>query len=399
MRVAGLILSGSSTDNLNKLTLKRTSAAVPVFGKYRAIDFTLSNMVNSGIINVGVFTQYNPRSLMDHLGSGKEWNLDRKRGGLFILQPFMSPESRKMYYEGTADALYQNLTYLRRSYEDFMLIGSGDHIFNMDFRPFFKFHVKNGADITLLTKKVGKGFDFSQYGQVVIDKDNRVTQIYEKSTEFHSDNIFLGVYFINKPFLIELLYSSVPNGKYDFLKDIIIPNLSKMRVFSYNFDGYWKNIKKSISDYYKTNMDILKKEVRQELFYLPERKIYTKLRDSAPPKININAKVLNSFVSDGCIINGVVKNSILSRDVFVGAGCVIEDSIVLQGSVLEEGSVIKKSILDKNTRIRTGKKLEGIGNEINVIEKGAVIWKGGCQYACYRNDIGWRPRNETWSIN
>jgi len=373
LRVAGLILSGSSTDNLNKLTLKRTSAAVPVFGKYRAIDFTLSNMVNSGIINVGVFTQYNPRSLMDHLGSGKEWNLDRKRGGLFILQPFMSPESRKMYYEGTADALYQNLTYLRRSYEDFMLIGSGDHIFNMDFRPFFKFHVKNGADITLLTKKVGKGFDFSQYGQVVIDKDNRVTQIYEKSTEFHSDNIFLGVYFINKPFLIELLYSSVPNGKYDFLKDIIIPNLSKMRVFSYNFDGYWKNIKKSISDYYKTNMDILKKEVRQELFYLPERKIYTKLRDSAPPKININAKVLNSFVSDGCIINGVVKNSILSRDVFVGAGCVIEDSIVLQGSVLEEGSVIKKSILDKNTRIRTGKKLEGIGNEINVIEKGAVI--------------------------
>ncbi|PNR98748.1 glucose-1-phosphate adenylyltransferase [Petrotoga mexicana DSM 14811] len=373
MRVAGLILSGSTKDNLDKLTLKRTSAAVPVFGKYRAIDFTLSNMVNSGITNVGVFTQYNPRSLMDHLGSGKEWNLDRKRGGLFILQPFISPQSRKMYYEGTADAIFQNLTFLRRSYEDFVLIGSGDHIYNMDFRPLFKYHVKNGADVTLLTKTVEDRINFSQYGQVITDENNKITRIYEKDSEYRSNKIFLGVYFINKAFLMEILYANVPNGKFDLLKDIIIPNLSRMRVFSYEFDGYWKNIKKSVEDYYNTNMDILKEEVRNELFYSPERKIYTKLKDSAPPKINVNAEVSNSFVSDGCIINGVVRNSVLSRDVYIGAGSVIEDCIVLQGSYLEEGSVIRKTIIDKNVRIRSGKKLEGIGNEINVIEKGAVL--------------------------
>ncbi|HOB15817.1 MAG TPA: glucose-1-phosphate adenylyltransferase subunit GlgD [Defluviitoga sp.] len=373
MRVMGLILSGSSEDNLDKLTIKRTSAAVPVFGKYRAIDFTLSNMVNSGIINVGVLTQYNPRSLMDHLGSGKEWNLDRKRGGLFILQPFMSPENPKMHYEGTADALFQNLTYLRRSSEDFVLIGSGDHIYNMDYRDLFKFHVRNGADITLLTRTIDKGTKLSDYGQVVTDENNRVLKIYEKVPKQHSDKIFLGVYFMNKAFLMELLYANVPDGKYDLLLDIIIPNLSKLRVFSYDFNNYWRNIKKSVKEYYDTNMDILKKEIRDELFYNPDRTIYTKLRDSAPPKININAQIKNSFIADGCIINGVVKNSILSRDIFVGAGAVIEDSIVLQGSVVEEGGIIRKTIIDKNVRVRSGKRLECIGDEISLIEKGAII--------------------------
>ncbi|PNR92424.1 glucose-1-phosphate adenylyltransferase subunit GlgD [Petrotoga sp. 9PWA.NaAc.5.4] len=373
MRVMGLILSGSSRDNLDKLTTKRASAAVPVFGKYRAIDFTLSNMVNSGIINVGVLTQYNPRSLMDHLGSGKEWNLDRKRGGLFILQPFMSLESQKMQYEGTADAIFQNMTYLRRSIEDFVLIGSGDHIYNIDFRDVFKYHVRNGADITLITKTMKKGLDLTQYGQVVADENNRISKIYEKVSEFHSDKIFLGLYFINKALLLEMLYANVPNKKYDLLTDIVIPNLSRLRVFSYEFNGYWKNIKKSVEEYYNTNMDILKKEVRDELFYNPERKIYTKLRDSAPPKININAKISNSFISDGCIINGVVKNSILSRDVIINAGAVIEDSIILQGCVVEEGSVIKRAIIDKNVRIRSGKRLETVGNEINLIEKGTII--------------------------
>lgn len=373
MRVMGLILSGSGEDNLDKLTAKRTSAAVPVFGKYRAIDFTLSNMVNSGIINVGVLTQYNPRSLMDHLGSGKEWNLDRKRGGLFILQPFMSPENPKMHYEGTADALFQNLTYLRRSAEDFVLIGSGDHIYNTDYRDLFKFHLRNGADVTLLTKTVNKDLKLSDYGQVITDENGRVTKIYEKVPEHHSNKIFLGVYFMNKSFLMELLYANVPNGKYDLLLDIIIPNLSKLRVFSYDFNNYWRNIKKSVKEYYDTNMDILKKEIRDELFYTPDRTIYTKLRDSAPPKININAQIKNSFIADGCIINGVVKNSILSRDIFVGAGAVIEDSIVLQGSVVEEGGIIRKTIIDKNVRVRSGKKMESMGNEISLIEKGAII--------------------------
>ncbi|MDK2945392.1 glucose-1-phosphate adenylyltransferase subunit GlgD [Geotoga petraea] len=370
MKVLGLILSGSSHDNLDKLTIKRTSSAVPVFGKYRAIDFTLSNMVNSGISKVGILTQYNPRSLMDHVGSGKEWNLDRKRGGIFILQPFMTDKNMNMYYKGTADAIYQNMTLLKRSDEDFVLIGSGDHIYNIDFREVYKNHIRNGADITLLTKS-SEGYNLKDYGQIEVDENNRVKNIYEKQSDKITDKIFLGIYFINKSLLMELLYSHVPNGSNNLLLDIIIPNLNSLRVFSYEHKGYWRNIKKSVKEYYDTNQDILKKDIRNELFYT--RKIYTKLKDAAPPKINITAKVKNSFIADGSIINGTVKNSILSRGVIVRAGAVVENCIILQDSIIEEGSQIKNMIIDKNVVIREGKNIQGSNKNLITVEKGTVL--------------------------
>ncbi len=373
MKVLGFILSGSGEDNLRNLTAKRTSAAVPVFGKYRAIDFTLSNMVNSGINKVGVLTQYNPRSLMDHLGSGKEWNLDRKRGGMFILQPFMNTMKNNMYYKGTADAIFQNMTILKKSYEDFVLIGSGDHIYNMDYREMFKQHVRNGADITLVTKKIkDEKFDYSQYGQIFKDEESRITEMHEKSSEKKSNEVFLGIYFINKSLLLELLYSTVPNGQYNLLMDVVIPNIKKLRVFSYEFEGYWRNIKKSVEEYYDINMDILKKGIRKEIFY-SGRKIYTKLKDEAPPKININANVSDSFIADGSIINGQVKNSILSRGVIVKAGAIIEDSVIMQDTIIEEGAVIKKSIIDKESTIRERRQLIGSKTQIICVDKNSVI--------------------------
>jgi len=371
MKVLGLILSGSSHDNLEKLTIKRTSSAVPVFGKYRAIDFTLSNMVNSGISKVGILTQYNPRSLMDHVGSGKEWNLDRKRGGIFILQPFMTDKNRNMYYKGTADAIYQNMTLLKRADEDFVLIGSGDHIYNIDYRQVYKYHIRNGSDITLITKN-SEGYNHKDYGQVEVSENNRIVNIFEKNSEKKTDKIFIGAYFINKSLLMELLYSHVPNGSSNLLMDIIIPNLKTLRVFSYEHQGYWKNIKKSIKEYYQTNQDILKKEIREELFY-SGRKIYTKLKDSAPPKINITSKVKNSFIADGSIINGTVKNSILSRGVIIKAGAIVEDSIILQDSIVEEGAQIKNIIVDKNVVIREGKNIQGSNKNIVTVEKGTVL--------------------------
>ncbi|MGM0640579.1 MAG: glucose-1-phosphate adenylyltransferase subunit GlgD [Thermotogota bacterium] len=371
MKVLGLILSGSSHDNLEKLTAKRTSSAVPVFGKYRAIDFTLSNMVNSGISKVGILTQYNPRSLMDHVGSGKEWNLDRKRGGIFILQPFMTDENLNMYYKGTADAIYQNMTLLKRADEDFVLIGSGDHIYNIDYRKVYKNHIRNGADITLITKE-SENYNIKDYGQIEENEDQRITKIHEKHNEKITDKIFLGAYFINKSLLMELLYSHVPNGSNNLLLDIIIPNLKTLRVFSYEHKGYWKNIKKSIKEYYDTNMDILNKEVRDELFY-SGRKIYTKLKDAAPPKINITAKVKNSFIADGCIVNGTVKNSIFSRGVIIKAGAIVENSIILQDSVIEEGVQIKNLIIDKNVVVREGKNIQGSNKNIVTVEKGTVL--------------------------
>ncbi|WGS65395.1 glucose-1-phosphate adenylyltransferase subunit GlgD [Marinitoga aeolica] len=370
MKVLGLILAGSSTSGIKELTKKRASAAVPIFGKYRAIDFTLSNFVNSKIKKVGVLTQYYPRSLMDHLGSGKEWDLDRKTGGLFILQPYFKNKEEIPVYKGTADAIFQNMTLLRRGDEDFVLIGSGDHIYNFDFTKLYHYHLLNAADITILTKECTNDELINTYGQVVTDENGRILEFHEKPTETISNRISLGVYFINKALLIELLYTSIPNGGKDIVSDIIQPNLKKLRVFSYNFDGYWSNIKKSIKAYYNTNMDILKDEVRKELFY--SNKIYTKLKDYAPPKININANIQNAFVADGTIINGTVKNSIVSRGVRIKAGAIVENSIILQDTIISEGSVIKNAVIDKDCKIREGKKVIG-EDKILVVEKGTII--------------------------
>ncbi|SHE74971.1 glucose-1-phosphate adenylyltransferase [Marinitoga hydrogenitolerans DSM 16785] len=370
MKVLGLILAGASTSGVKELTKKRASAAVPVFGKYRAIDFTLSNFVNSKIKKVGVLTQYYPRSLMDHLGSGKEWDLDRKTGGLFILQPYFKSKDEIPVYKGTADAIFQNMTLLRRGDEDFVLIGSGDHIYNFDFTKLYHYHLSNAADITILTKEFENDELINTYGQVITNEEGKVIEFHEKPAEIKSRRISLGVYFINKALLIELLYTSIPGGGKDIVYDIIIPNLSKLRIFAYDFKGYWSNIKKSVETYYKTNMDILKDDVRRELFY--SKKIYTKLKDYAPPKININANVHNAFVADGSIINGTVKNSIISRGVKVKAGAVVENSIILQDTVISEGSVIKNAIIDKDCKIREGHRVVG-EEKILVIEKGTII--------------------------
>lgn len=370
MRVLGLILAGGRSDNLGLLTMKRASAAMPIFGKYRAIDFTLSNMVNSGIVKVGVLTQYNPRSLMDHLGSGKEWDLDRKTGGLFILQPYVSPEGN-FWYKGTADAIYQNMTLLRRGEEDFVLIGSGDHIYKIDFTEVYKFHFHKGADITLLVKDLDDTYDLTQYGIVQMDDDGRILEVEEKPKNPKGRTAFLGIYFLNKFLLMDLLYSFVPHGKTDLLLDIVIPNLKKLKVYGYKFNGYWRNIKKSVQEYYRANMDILKTKIREELFYR-NGKVYTKLKDLPPPKFTGTAIVENSLISDGAIITGTVRNSVIFRGVRIKAGAVVENSIIMEGTVIEEGAMVHNAIIDKDSIVREERKVIG-GKEILVFEKRAVI--------------------------
>ncbi len=370
MRVLGLILAGGKSEALGPLVLKRASAAMPIFGKYRAIDFTLSNMVNSGIYKVGVLTQYNPRSLMDHLGSGKEWDLDRKNGGLFILQPYATVQG-SFWYRGTADAIYQNMTLLRRGEEDFVLIGSGDHIYKMDYTDIYRFHFHKAADITLLVKDLDESYDLSKYGIVEMDEEGRIWKIEEKPEKPKGRTAFLGVYFMNKYLLMDLLYSFVPHGKSDLLLDIVVPNLEKLKVYGYKFDGYWRNIKKGVEEYYKTNMDILKREVRDELFYR-NGKVYTKLKDLPPPKLTGTAIVENSLISDGCIITGTIRNSVLFRGVRVKAGAVVENSIIMEGTVIEEGAVVYNAVLDKEVVVREERKVMG-EDSILVFEKRAVI--------------------------
>ncbi|MFN3283053.1 MAG: glucose-1-phosphate adenylyltransferase family protein, partial [Pseudothermotoga sp.] len=286
----------------------------------------------------------------------------------FILQPYVSQEGSKRY-KATGDAIFQNMTLLRRGEEDYILIGSGDHIYKIDFSRVFDFHLSNDADITLLVKELDDTYNLSQYGIVELS-GNRITNIEEKPQKPKTNIGFLGIYFMNKYLLMELLYNYVTKGETDLLS-IVTSQLDRLRVCGYLFNGYWRNVKKGIDEYFRINMDGLKKEVREELFY-KHGKIYTKLKDLPPPKIGSAAVVKNSILSDGCIVNGSVENSILFRGVYVKAGAAIENSVVMQDTVIEEGAIVKNAILDKEVLIRQESRLVG-RDSIAILEKRAVL--------------------------
>jgi len=372
VKVLGLIFAGARGESLGLLTTKRASAGMPVAGKYRAIDFTLSNMIASNITRVGVLTQYNPRSLIDHLGSGKEWDLDRKHGGLMLLQPYMDIHS-SYWYRGTADAIHQNMTFLRRSEEDYVLITSGDHIYNFNYSELFNYHFAKGSDITFMYKSLDESYKINEYGILQVDDDNRIYSFEEKPTVPVGNKASMGVYFLNKYLLMDMLYNTVPQAEgYDFLLDVLIPNMQRLRYFGYEFSGYWRNIKKGIQEYYDVNMSLLDRKVRQELFY-DGVTIHTKIKDQPPPKCTGTAYVKNSIVGDGCLISGRVLNSVVSRGVKVKAGAFVENSILLQDTIVEEGSTVKYSIMDKECLVRSERRIIGRKEDILVFEKGSVI--------------------------
>ncbi|HBR01801.1 MAG TPA: glucose-1-phosphate adenylyltransferase subunit GlgD [Ruminiclostridium sp.] len=354
----GIILTGGMNNRLKELSIERSIAAVPFGGKYRAIDFTLSNMVNSGITNVGVLTQYNIRSLMDHLGSGKEWDLDRKKDGLFIFPPFLS-EFGTGWYKGSADAMYNNLGYFERSKEEFVVIGQGYAVYNMDYTPMLEQHIQTEADITIACRNMS---DFSSddqklLGIVEINSEGRITDFMEKP--LHPKNIMgsTGVYILSKKLLIELLQESAAKSQYEFVQDIIVRNTDKLKIHAYIFNSYWRPLS-NIQLYYRANMELLNPRVRQELL-MDRKKIFTKVKDEAPAKYNEEADVRNSIIADGCIIEGHVENSVLFRGVRIMKGAVIKNSIVMQGSTVDQNVTLHHCILDKGVAITEGKTLVG----------------------------------------
>ncbi len=377
MKVLGLVLAGARGGCLEPLTKVRTIAAIPVFGKYRSIDFTLSNMVNAGISKVGIITQYSPRSLMDHLGSGKEWDLDRKHGGLFILQPIYSRHDKSVDsfgYRGTADSIFQNMTLLKRGNEDHVLIGSGDHIFKIDFSDVFRSHVESGADVTILTKKIDISKLEEEVWTLKTDDSRRVLN-WQKSnsdSENSEELVSLGIYFMNKFLLRELLYATVPQNKKDFLKDVIIAQNDSLKILSYEYDGYWSNLSWGLENFYDTNMDILNQAIRRELFSEHGR-IFTKLKDLPPPKITSIGSISNSFISDGSVISGEISNSVVSRKTYVRAGATVKNSVVFEGCVIEEGATVENAILDKYCVIRSGREFTGNKEKPSIAEKNLVV--------------------------
>lgn len=370
--IFGIITTGNQKPLLGELAMKRSVSAMPVAGKYRAIDFVLSNMVNSGIDKVGVVTQYSYRSLTDHLGSGKEWDLDRRNEGLFLFPPYLSMD-HKGWYKGTADGMYQNISFLKRSHEDYVLIATGNCIYSMTYNDLLERHIESGADITLMYHDMAgiAPEELSEFGQLKVDENRRVVDLMEKPLSPKSSLVSMGVYVLKRELLIDLLEESSSHGYYDFVRDILIRKIKELNIYGYEYKGYWRTVY-STNWYYNINMDFLKREVRQDLFG-KGNKIFTKVKDETPAKYNPEAEVKNSIVADGCIIEGYVENSILFRGVRVGKNSRVVNSIIMQGSVIEHDVSLEHVIFDKEITISAYHSLKGEASAPMIVGKNRKI--------------------------
>lgn len=370
MKAIGIILAGGNSERLKSLCKVRAIAAMPVASSYRAIDFTLSNMSNSSINKVAVITQYNSRSLQDHLSSAKWWDLDRKEGGLYIFTPFLSSDNN-FWFRGVADSIYQNISFLQRSHEPYVVIASGEAIYKMDYQKLLEYHVEKNADITIVTKNaMDAGKDPHDYGVVTFDDEMKLTGFEEKPIDPKGDDISLGIYVISRPLLIKLLENAIPKGYYDFVKDIILRNKNHLNIYGYRFGGYWNTLN-SVEAYMQTNMDFLNPAILSEIKSEPY--ITSKPSDDPPAKLNSTAEVKNSIVGTGTIIDGSVSNSVLFRKVTISEGAKVNNSIIMKSSYIGKGCVIENAIIDKEAVISDGKQVIGTPDDPVVIAKGQVI--------------------------
>lgn len=362
MRAIGIILAGGNSNKMGELSAKRAVAAMPVVGSYRAIDFSLSNMTNSHIQKVAVFTQYNSRSLNEHLNSSKWWDFGRKQGGLYVFTPTIT-STNSYWYQGTADALYQNINFLKESHEPYVVIASGDGIYKLDYNKVLEEHIRKGADITIVCKDIDPNEeDVSRFGIVKYNDDMQVIDFEEKPLVAKTSTASIGVYVIRRRQLIELLEACAKEGRTDFVKDILIRYKNVKKIYAYKMDSYWKNIG-TIDSYYKTNMDFLNKDIR-DYFFRQYPDVYSKVDDLPPAKYNGGAVVNNSLIASGCIINGTVENSIVFKKVYVGNNCVIRNSIILNDVHIGDNSVIENCIVESRDTLRA--------NTIHTAEPGQI---------------------------
>lgn len=371
MKAVGIILAGGKNERLGDLNAVRATSAMPVGSCYRVIDFTLSNMANSGIGKIAVITQYNSRSLHDHLTSSKWWDLGRKQGGLFVFTPFLQNDNN-FWFRGTADSMYQNISFLKRSNEQFVVISSGNGIYKIDFDDVIRYHIQKEADITIISKNVaGTGIDVRDFGVLELDSDMRIVDFEEKPIETTSSIISLGIYVMPRILLIKLLENILAEARYDFVNDILIRYRKRLKMYSYMFEDYWMAIN-SISSYYRANMDFLDKKLRDALLRMPPY-IETKPKDEPPAKFNYKAETSNCLVGGGSILNGKAADSVLFRRVFTGENSVIKNSILLEGCFIGNNCIVENAILDKDVILSDGKQLIGSSDQPLIVKKGSVV--------------------------
>ena len=349
MKAVGIILAGGNNNRMGELSRKRAIPAMPVGGSFRCIDFVLSNMSNSHVQTVAVLTQYNSRSLNEHLSSSKWWDFGRKQGGLYLFTPTVTAENSD-WYRGTADAMYQNIDFLKNRHEPYVIISSGDCVYKMDYNDLLEFHIAKKADITIACKDMPADADVSRFGVVRMNEDSRITDFEEKPLVAQSNTISTGVYIIRRRQLIEILEKSAEENRFDFVTDVLVRYRNVKRVYGYKLNSYWSNIA-SVDDYFRTNMDFLKPDVRK-YFFREEPKIYSKVDDLPPAKYNPGCAVKNSLVSSGCIINGQVENSVLFKKVYVGKNCVIKNSIILNDAYIGDNTHVENCIVESHGTLR-----------------------------------------------
>ena len=349
MRAVGIILAGGNSHKMRELTQRRAIAAMPVAGSYRAIDFALSNMSNSHIQKVAVLTQYNARSLNEHLNSSKWWDFGRKQGGLYVFTPTITADNG-YWYRGTADAIYQNLDFLRRCHEPYVIITSGDAVYKMDYNKILEYHIEKKADITVVCKDLAPGANVERFGTLKMNEDSRIEEFEEKPVVAKSNTISCGIYVVRRRLLIEMIEKCREEDRYDFVKDILIRYKNQKRIYGYKQKEYWSNIA-TVEDYFKTNMDFLKPQIR-DYFFKQYPDVYSKVDDLPPAKYNVGAKIKNSLISSGCIVNGTVEDSVIFKETYIGSNCYIKNSIILNDVYIGDNTHIENCIVESRGTIR-----------------------------------------------
>jgi glucose-1-phosphate adenylyltransferase len=369
--VMGIININEREDMLLGVTRHRPVATVPFGGRYRIIDFNLSNMVNSGIRNIGILTHNKHRSLFDHLRSGKDWDLDRRQDGLFIFPPDNLHYPMDVY-KGDLQYFYNNLNYINKSRQKYVLISGSNVICNIDLTAAFEFHKEMKADITVIYSKSGLKNDELKNCTTINSIDNgRILDMKVDPAKTNGDKVVLDMYILEKSLLTDLIDACVSRGYYDLVKDGFIKNISMLNICGYPHRGYTAKIN-SLVNYYRHSMELLNPKVSHELFFEPGL-IYTKVKDETPARYKTNCCVTNSLIANGCIIEGTVTNSILFRGVKVHKGAVVKDSVLMQMTEVEQDALLENVVTDKEVLITRGKQLRGDKNFPILIEKKIVV--------------------------
>jgi glucose-1-phosphate adenylyltransferase len=363
MTAVGLIFSNIHDNSIPELTRKRTIGSVPFGGRYRLVDFALSSMVNSGITKIGLVTHNNYQSLLDHIGTGKDWDLARRSGGIKILPPYIASfdnAAANKFYTSRLEALMGTVNFLNRCHEDYIVMSDCDVICNIDLAEVIRKHVESGGDITFVTKEnelTGVGKD-ETLTLIKSDEDGAVVEVTEDHIADGNSQVYINIMVMKRQYLLNVIETAAARGLHSFLHDIIMPNVGKANYRVYKYDGLYAHIG-SLESYFACSMKLLESDARERLFGVKYRPVLTKVRNSAPTRYCSGAKVTNSVIAEGCVIEGTVENSIVFRGVKVGKGAVVRNCILFQDTYVCSGAELNCVIADKNVMIKDGRKLSG----------------------------------------